>query len=361
MPRFSIPLFVVVLLGIALVGCDGAGGNDAVDDLADAPLRDLAGRAGLAIGAAVDARALADEPRYASVLSREFGLLTAENAMKFGPLRPSRTTFDFDEADALAAFAEARRMGMRGHTLVWHQQLPFWVTNPNAGWTRDALTDVLREHIRTVAGRYAGRVGAWDVVNEVVDDGGGGLRPTVWLDVIGEAYIPIAFQVARDVDPEAALFYNDYGIEDLDAKSEQAYRLVEQWVADGVPIDGIGFQMHVTADDPPDPRDVAANMRRYADLGLEVHVTEMDVRIRGPVDDAALARQAEVYAQLLGVCLDEPSCTAFVLWGFTDRYSWVPDTFPGQGSALIFDEAYEPKPAYDALRQTLLDAVRAAD
>ena len=186
------------------------------------------------------------------------------------------------------------------------------------------------------------------------------MRSTLWLNTIGQEYIAIAFEIAHDVDPDAKLFYNDYNIEDLGGKSDRAYQLVEQLVADGVPIHGVGFQMHVTAENPPDPRDVADNMRRYHDLGLEVHITEMDVRIRQPVTDAKLAMQAAVYEEIMEVCLDAPNCTAFVLWGFTDKHSWVPNTFEGQGAALIFDEAYEPKPAYTALQAALLDAAEAA-
>jgi endo-1,4-beta-xylanase len=277
-------------------------------------------------------------------------MLTPENAMKFGPLHPDPDRYNFADADAIIAFAKANAMQVRAHTLVWHEDLPRWLTERNV--TREDLMANLRQHILTVVGRYRGRVVAWDVVNEAMADSGS-LRDTIWLRGIGPDYIDLAFRWAHEADPQARLFYNDYGGEGLGRKSDAIYGLVRNLQTRGVPIHGVGLQTHIRLESSPALRDVAANMNRLAALKLEVHITEMDVRIEGPVTEEALAAQARIYRDMLGVCLSAKNCKAFVLWGFTDRHSWIPQFFPQWGAALIFDESYRPKPAYTALMDAL--------
>jgi endo-1,4-beta-xylanase len=313
-------------------------------------LRALADRRGLAIGAAVDVTALRSDMSYAQTLAREFNILTAENVLKFGPLRPARDRFDFSAADELVQFAQNNNMQVRGHTLVWHNQLPDWLTQ--GFFSREELSAILKKHIQTVVERYRGRVAAWDVVNEAVADNGQ-MRDTLWLRGIGPNYLDLAFQWAHEADPQAKLFYNDYNGEGLGSKSDAIYRLLKDLLQRGVPVQGVGLQMHISLDSPPRAADIAANIQRLGELGLEVHITEMDVRARTPASAADLERQAAVYRSVLGACLDSPYCKAFVLWGFTDRYSWIPGFFQGYGSALIFDEAFAPKPAYQALKDGL--------
>ncbi len=315
-------------------------------------LRELAKTRDLRIGAAVAPGALRCEPAYAGVLGREFDIVTTENALKFGPVHPERERYDFQDADAIVDFAEANGMLVRGHTLVWHNQNPKWLEEGE--WTRDELVEVLREHITTVVSRYRGRIAAWDVVNEAIDEDGE-LRDTIWLRVIGPEYIEMAFRWAHEADPDAHLFYNDYACEGLSCKSNAIHVMVQDLLEQGVPIHGVGLQMHVAVNDPPRPQDVQANLERLGELGLQVQITEMDVRIRGEPTERTLAQQAEVYGDVLDVCLQAGNCSAFVLWGFTDRHSWVPDFFSGWGSALIFDESYAPKPAYDTLREVLAE------
>jgi len=314
------------------------------------PFRALALGRGIRIGAAVATRPLQSEPLYAETLAREFSMVTPENAMKFGPLRPSRERYDFRDADTIVDFAEAHGMTVRGHTLVWEDQLPSWLTAQN--WPREELIDILREHILTVVGRYRGRVVAWDVVNEAVTEDGS-LKDTFWLRGIGPTYIEMAFGWAHEADPAAMLFYNDLHGEGQGRKSDAIYALVQSLLQRGVPIHGVGFQMHVHLGRYPTPQHVAANMTRLAALGLQVHVTEMDVGIQGAASAGDLSAQARIYRDTLGACLSVRGCTAFVLWGFTDRHSWISQFFPGWGTALIFDEAYHPKPAYNALRDML--------
>jgi len=316
-------------------------------------LRVLAERHNLYIGAAVEPGYIKSEPAYAEVLGREFNILTPENVMKFELIHPMPDTYRFNAGDSLVAFAEEHGMQVRGHTLVWHQQLPGWVKTKE--WTRDELVEVLRDHITTVVGHYRGKIIAWDVVNEAIDDNGK-MRDSIWMQVIGPDYIEMAFRWAREADPDALLFYNDYNGEGLGHKSDAIYDLVKGLVERGVPIDGVGLQMHFPLTGYPPPQSIAANMERLAELGLKVHITELDVRIKSPVTPEELEMQATVYADLLNVCLQAPNCQAFVLWGFTDAHSWVPHFFAGWEAPLIFDAKYAPKPAYYALQNVLATA-----
>jgi len=314
-------------------------------------LRELADRRGLKIGAAVAPGPLRGEPAYAQALAHEYNFLTTENALKFGPVHPQPNTYAFTDADLIVEFAEKHNMQVRGHTLIWHQQLATWVEKGN--WTRETLIEVMREHIFTVVGRYKGRIAVWDVVNEAITDSGGALRASVWQQVIGDDYIDLAFQFAHEADPDAQLFYNDYGAEEMNRKSDAVYELVKGMLERGVPIHGVGLQMHIPSTRPPKWASVAENIARLNALGLKVHITELDVRVPDPPNEDKLKRQAEVYRDVLQTCLDAQACTAFITWGFTDRHSWIPGFFSGWGAALPFDETYQPKPAYDALRQAL--------
>ncbi|MBS7653662.1 MAG: endo-1,4-beta-xylanase [Candidatus Bathyarchaeia archaeon] len=314
-------------------------------------LRNLAEKCGIYIGAAVE-RSLLDIPDYAYALKQEFNILTTENALKFGPVHPQRDAYSFSDADYIISFAESNGMKVRGHTLVWHQQLPSWVAQGN--YSREEWISIIREHIMTVVGRYKGRIYAWDVINEAIADDGT-LRDTIWLRNIGPEYIEMAFRWAHEADPQAILFYNDYGAEGLNVKSNAIYNLVKSLLEKGVPIHGVGLQMHVSLENPSNPQEVAANIKRLNDLGLEVHITEMDVRIRMPARWEDLVEQAKIYRDFLRVCLSAERCKAFVMWGFTDKYSWIPGYFSGYGAALIFDESYVPKPAYYYIAATFIE------
>lgn len=315
-------------------------------------LRSLAAERGLLVGAAVNVSALDRDTEYGEVLARELSLVVAENAMKFRYLQPQRNRFDFAVSDRLMAFAADRHLQVRGHTLVWHRALPAWLEDGD--WTRAEAMDILKRHIETVVGRYRNGIIVWDVANEAIA-ADGTLRDSFWLRHIGPEYVEMAFRWAHAADPEARLFYNDYGGEELGRKSDAIYALVRSLRARGVPIHGVGLQMHVRVDAPPDATKVAANMRRLADLGLEVQITEMDVRLPQPAAAKDYEQQGEVYRRMLRTCLQESGCSAFVTWGLSDRYSWVPGHFAGWGEALLFDERYRAKPAYYELSNELSD------
>ncbi len=300
--------------------------------------------AGLPVGAAVAAGPLRADARYRRLLAREFSLLTCENAMKMGPIHPEPGRWDFRDADLIAAFARRHGHRMRGHTLVWHNQLPNWVAGLRAGPLARALTS----HIRTVVRRYADVVTCWDVVNEAVGDDARP-RPTVWSRALGSGYLERAFRAAHEADPRSVLFYNDYSVEEVCPKSDAMLRMVERLLARGAPVHGIGLQGHLVAERPPDWKKVRANLRRIGALGLVVQVTELDFRIKGAPTARSLHRQADATRRLAELCLEAGNCTGFVWWGATDRYSWVPGFFKGYGHALPFDRAFRPKPAAIAL------------
>lgn len=366
----------VALLAPALVACtqggagtsppDGRSPSTGTDELVleDLPaLRDLAGD-DLLVGAAaaggghhVDAGTpdpfVADD-RYREVLATQFSSVTPENQLKWEALRPSRDTFDFAAADAVVDFAERHGMSVRGHTLLWHSQLPGWVTEGDP--SPDELRALLREHVTTVVGRYAGRIREWDVANEVIGDDGRLRAENPFVAALGEQAIADAFRWAHEADPDALLFLNDYGVERVGRKSDAYLDLARRLLDDGVPVHGFGVQGHLTTTGPA-PHDLAENLRRFEDLGLVTAVTELDVRAPvadGPTDDALL-EQAERFRDVVAACLDVESCTSVTFWGVSDAHSWVPAFFPDEGAATLLAEGYALKPAFVAVSDALAE------
>jgi endo-1,4-beta-xylanase len=246
---------------------------------------------------------------------------------------------------------------VRGHTLVWHNQVPDWIKKEK--YSSSQLAKILHDHIDTVMTRYSSKVYAWDVVNEAFEDDGS-MRHTVWYNqpgigsAAGTAYIEQALRWARAADPSAKLFYNDYDAEEVNKKSDAIYAMAKDFKKRGVPLDGIGFQTHITLkfDNPTTLASYRRNLHRFADLGLELHITELDIRL---VDStpASLAAQAKLYGEISRLCVEQPSCKLLQAWGFTDKHSWIPSFYKGQGWALLWDDQYRKKPAYAAVRDTL--------
>ena len=323
-------------------------------------LREGADARGFLVGTAVRPYALSEQ-LYSATLGREFNMIEAENAMKWSVIRPDEFTFDFTEADRIVGFGETHRMKVRGHTLVWGWTNPPWLTNQS--FTTEQLARLLREHITRVAGHFHGKVFAWDVLNEGFDEKGK-VKSSIWYDQPGiglagksTAYIEQVFRWAHEADPDALLFYNDAGAETVNAKSDALYAMLKDFKHRGVPIDGIGLQMHIF-DLPPDIAGINANIARFTALDVQVHITEMDVAL--PIDAGGnatgedLLKQAEIYREIASICLAHPGCNAVQTWGFTDKYSWVGSaTHKTKGAALLFDRNYMPKPAYEAMKQVL--------
>lgn len=342
--RFSI-LAVLIMTGVALA--EEVVSSSVGDDL---PLRLWAQRRDVQFGVAIDAAPLRNDPRYREIAGREFSMLTPADVMKMGPLRPAQDRFLWTDSDARVEFGESNAQRVHGHTLVWHEQLPAWLQFGQ--WTRETLLPVLREHISAVVTRYKGRVQLWDVVNEAFEDDGT-RRQSVWQRVIGPDYIELAFRQAHEADPSAILLYNDFNGEGLGKKSDAIHELLRDLRSRGVPVHGVGLQMHMTVGQLPPAKDFRANLQRLADLGLELHVTEADVRMPMPATLEALAEQAKNYHQLLTISLEFPRFRSWTIWGFSDRHSWVPRTFKGYGAALPWDEDYKAKPARNALLNAL--------
>jgi endo-1,4-beta-xylanase len=317
-------------------------------------LRTLAARAGLRIGTAVNVDALAQDAGYRAIAAEQFNSVTPENVMKWDAVEPSRGTYTWAAADGLVDFARANKQKVRGHTLVWHSQLPAWLTSGT--WTEAELRQILKTHVTDQVRHFRGRIWAWDVVNEAFNEDGT-LRDTLWLRTLGPGYLADAFRWAHAADPHATLFYNDYNIEGFGPKSDAVYALVRQLRAEGVPIEGVGVQTHLDTQ-YPFPDRMRANLQRFADLGVDVAVTEADVRIPLPVDPTKQLAQNADYAQSLQACLLVSRCVSYTVWGFGDAYSWVPAVFAGEGAADIYDEQLQPKPSYDALHDTLELATR---
>ena len=319
-------------------------------------LREPAQSAGVLVGTAVRP-SLFSEAVYSATLAREFNMVEPEDEMKWWVVRRNSDTFDFREGDEVVAFAQAHGMKVRGHCLVWDHHNPAWLGQGN--FTPAQLSHLLQEHIITVMKRYAGQVFAWDVVNEALD-ATGRVKDSVWynqpgigLADRGTAYIEQTFRWAHQADPQALLFYNEAEGEGLNRKSDAIYAMVKDFKRRGVPLDGVGLQLHISQLDF-DTAAIATNIARLAALGVQVHITELDVSL--PVDSSGLARnddllrQAEVHRGVVEACLQNPGCTAIQTWGFTDKYSWIGYHSHGtRGAALPFDRSYKPKPAYDTM------------
>ena len=321
----------------------------------DQPLRRLAERFPLRIGTAVDFDAFRADTTYRDRVALEFNSITAENVMKWQLVEPVRGRLDFAAADELVAFARDNGQGVRGHTLVWHNQLPTWLTDGVASGAiqPDELRQILRRHILDEVGHFRGRIYQWDVVNEVIDDNGQ-LRDTLWLRNLGPGYIADAFRWAHQADPRARLYLNDFNVEGLSPKSDAYHRLAADLLAHGVPVHGFGAQGHYGVQFGfHSANEVASNLRRFEELGLETSITEADVRMIMPPDTVKLQAQAQGYSVLLQGCLLSRRCTSFTVWGYTDKYSWVPGFFTGQGAANILDENFQAKPAYRELQAVL--------
>ena len=293
-------------------------------------LREEADRVGILVGAVVRPAQLS-EPAYASTLAREFNMVEPEDAMKWWVVRPDQATFDFTTGDQVVAFAEAHSMKVRGHTLVWGWSNPPWLADGH--FSSEQLSALLQEHIAKVVAHFRGKVFAWDVLNEGFDERGG-LESSLWYEepgigfaARGTAYIEHAFEWAHAADPGALLFYSDAEAEGVNTKSDAIYAMVKDFKRRGVPIDGVGLQMHMF-DLNPDIAAIDANLERFTALGVQVHITEMDVALstgtEGNVRDIAdLDKQAEIYRRIAQACLAHRGCTAIQTWGFTDKYSWI--------------------------------------
>jgi endo-1,4-beta-xylanase len=331
------------------------------------------------IGAALSENQIAGVDAMARALAeRHFNSATPENVMKWERIHPQPGRYDFGPADRFVEFGERHGMFLVGHTLVWHSQVPEWVFQDGSGnpATREVLLERMRDHIHTVVGRYRGRVHAWDVVNEALNEDGT-LRQSPWLQIIGEDYLAHAFRFAHEADPEAELYYNDYSLENA-PKRNGAVALVRRLQEQGVPIHGIGSQLHAWPD-WPSLEQLDSTIVAFAGLGIPIMITELDINVLPPAfqyQGADVGMQAELrdaldpyrdgfpeerqqqlaerYAELFRVFLNHREVIPRVtFWGVHDGQSWL-NNWPVRGRTnypLLFDRQGQPKPAFHAVVQ----------
>jgi endo-1,4-beta-xylanase len=299
-----------------------------------------------------------DKP-YRRVLAREFNSVSPENQMKWEFIHPERNKYNFGPADAIVRFARQNGQVVRGHTLLWHSQNPAWL---DEGTFTDAeLRSILKKHIFTVVGRYKGKILQWDVANEIFNENGEYRPENIWITRLGPGIVADAFRWAHQADPKAQLFLNDYGVEWPGVKVDAYEALAKQLLAQRVPLHGFASQAHLSMRYGA-PDQLAGVLQRFDDLGLKTAITELDVRMdlpEGGVPTAGqLQTQASYYKTVLDACLAVDDCNSFTIWGFTDKYSWVPVFFPAEGAATVMGDDFGKKPAYYTLRDTLARARR---
>jgi endo-1,4-beta-xylanase len=313
------------------------------------------------MGVAVTPRSLRGAD--SALILQHFNSLTAENAMKMGPIHPRADQYNWRDADAIVAFATQHGLRMRGHTLCWHTQVPDWIFKEQNGdtVTKAVLLQRLKDHITEVVTRYKDKIYAWDVVNEVIDDNDTIFyRNTAWYRICGDEFIRRAFESAHAADPKALLFYNDYNTENP-KKREKILQLVKKLQAEGVPIHGVGLQGHWSISHPP-KEEMEKSVRLFAATGLQVQITELDVSvysgrqggqiIRGQTESAAMftpemeTLQREKYKAAFEVFRKyRKEITGVTFWNVTDRYSWL-DNRGRKNFPLLFDQQHQPKKAY---------------
>jgi endo-1,4-beta-xylanase len=281
-----------------------------------------------------------------NLAGQQFDMVTPGNEMKWDTTEPSNGSYNFAPGDAIVSFAKAHGMRVRGHNLVWQSQLPSWVTSLPLNQVQQAM----QSHITAEVSHYKGEVYSWDVVNEPFNSDGSFVND-VFYQAMGSGYIADALRTAHAADPSAQLYLNEYSIEGENAKSNAMYSLVQSLLAQGVPINGVGFESHFIVGQVPSS--LLANMQRFAALGVNVAITELDDRIQLPATTANLTQQATDYATVVSDCLQVSRCVGVSQWGVGDADSWIPGTFPGWGAATMYDQNYQPKPAYSAALSAL--------
>jgi len=324
-------------------------------------LREAADRHGVFIGAATNVNGVTSttDLMYKAVEQKHFSLTTAENACKVGPIHPAPGPDGYSWAGCDTIFAEAEKANqtVRGHNLCWHTENPGWL---NDTLTNAELVAALESHITAVIGHYGKRAYAWDVVNEAITDGaakGGSIFKDAkpWYPKVPN-YVDLAF-IAADKARRVAnatgvkLFYNDYSVHTICEKSTNMYDMVHGMINRSIPIDGVGLQFHISIG--TDLTTMGANIARFAALGLEVHITEMDIKCSNPCTPAELEAQGHVYGQIVTECLKHPLCKSIETWGFTDNDSWL-NKNGHQYAPLMFNKTYGTKPAFDAIIDAFL-------
>jgi endo-1,4-beta-xylanase len=296
-------------------------------------------------GTATDNPELTDSAYVAQLgNTSDFNQITAGNSMKWDATEPSRGTFTFTNGDVIANLAHSHGQLLRGHNCVWHNQLPSWVTSGN--FNNATLLSIVQNHCSTLVSHYRGQMYSWDVINEPFNDDGT-FRDSVFFQTTGTAYISTALQTAHDADQNTKLYINDFNIEGTGAKSTAMANLVSTLKKQKVPIHGIGVQAHLIVGEVPTT--LQQNLQNFVNLGVEVAITELDIRMTLPATPQLLAQQQKDYQTVIHACKAVSGCVGVTVWDWTDKYSWVPGTFSGQGAACPWDANLVKKPAYQGI------------
>jgi len=303
---------------------------------AGSTLHEAASDQGRYYGTALAQHKLGDS-QYTTIADTEFGMITAENEMKLDATEPQQGQFNFSAGDTIVNWALEHGKQVRGHTLAWHSQQPSWMQNMEGSQLRQAMLN----HVTQVASHYRGKIYAWDVVNEAFEDGSSGARRNSNLQRTGDDWIEAAFYAAREADPDAKLCYNDYNTDNIQhAKTQAVYNMVRDFKSRGVPIDCVGFQAHFNSGNPV-PNNYHETLQAFADLGVDVQITELDIEGWGD-------SQAEQFSGVTQACLAVSRCTGITVWGVRDSDSWRAD-----GTPLLFDGNGQKKAAYYAVLDML--------
>jgi endo-1,4-beta-xylanase len=291
-----------------------------------------------------------DGGRYSQMAYEQFNMVTAENCMKMDTVgRGSLGSYNFGPGDTLVSFAQQNNMKVHGHALIWYSQ------RGNNSWTNNPTLAQMKQYISDVVTHWKGKVHVWDVVNEHFEVSGGNPRSTSenpWNKI--NDYVAEAFKAARAADPAAKLIINDFNLCNTESKFNAMYNLVRDLKNRGIPIDGVGFQMHLRLNELSAAQSFASKIQRLADLGVESYVTEMDVRLPPSTSSASgFQTQAEIYKTIMDACVNQRYCKAFQVWGISDKYSWCMSTF-NEDRPLLFDDNYNPKPAYNQVLAALV-------
>lgn len=354
---------VSVVFGFPALWPQAYGGENA----AGASLRERASRKGLIYGAASGCNFMTKDKEFASHFAQECGILVPEGELKWNVLRPTHDRFSFAPGDCLAEFAKKNNMLFRGHTLVWHNALPTWfqqtVNSQNA-------EQILRDHIKSVVGHYAGKMHSWDVVNEAIapwERLPDGMRNSPWLRLLGTRYIDIAFRAAAEADPKAMLVYNQNHLE-YDSKGNEECRmatlnLLKRLKSAGTPVHALGIQAHLnSAEGRFDPKVFRAFLQEVTSLGLKIMITELDVTDQNLPYDIDIRDRivAEKYEEFMSAALEEPKVIAVLTWGLSDKYTWLTNYKPRKDKAAVrslpLDENFHRKLSWNAIARAFDNA-----
>lgn len=358
--KYLLKGFAIIVLLLLIGGAAAKLKPASTPDLPNPSLKELAAKHNIALGNFA-IRSRLDEKPYTDILSSQFNFVLADNTPNWyfndGGLRPSRTSYNFKQMDEVVAFAQQHNMPIEAHHYVWGEEkwLPEWLKQ--GGFNKSELMDILREHIMTVGKNYRGRIAQWTVVNEPFTRAQRlyGLNDW-WADNTGgQNYIDSSFHWARQADPQSKLILNDFNNESINDTSNAMYDYVKSALARGVPIDGIGMQMHIDGVHPPTKDEVISNMKRFAGLGLGIYVTEFDVNMDNVKANAEGKNkiQENIYYEMMRACIESKVCFSFAYLGITDAETWYKHIGLDDPRPLMFDEKYRPKPAFYGLRTAL--------